>query len=159
MMKKIITNIIHPKLEYAAVVWSPHKKKDIKKLERIQRTATKMVPELRDLSYEERLEEIGLPTLQERRERGDLITMFKLVNNMEKMDREDLVVKVEAQERRTRGHMKKLRKSQCLGDVKKYSFPHRTVEIWNNLKEEVVEAKSVHMFKEKLDKFQYGDRT
>ena len=151
--------MIRPKLEYAAVVWSPHKKKDIRKLERIQRTATKMIPELQDLSYEERLEEIGLPTLQERRERGDLITMFKLVNNMEKIDRDDLVMKVEEEERRTRGHKKKLKKSQCLGDIKKYSFPHRTVDIWNNLKEEVVAAKSVHMFKERLDDFGYGDRT
>ena len=105
------------------------------------------------------LEEIGLSTLQDRRERGDLITMFKLVNGIEKIDREDLVVKVEEQERRTRGHMKKLKKSQCLGDIKKYRFPHRTIEIWNNLKEEVVAAKSVHKFKEKLDIFGYGDRT
>ena len=118
-----------------------------------------MVPELNDLSYQERLMDIGLPTLQERRERGDLITMFKLVNNMEKVDREDLVVKVEEQERRTRGHTKKLKKTQCFGDIKKYSFPHRTVETWNKLKEEVVTAKSVHMFKEKLDKLWYGDRT
>ena len=100
-----------------------------------------------------------MPTLQVRRKRGDLITMFKLVNNMEKLDREDLVVKVEEHERRTRGHMKKLKKSQCLGDIKKYSFPHRTVETWNNLKEEVVAVTSVHIFKEKLDKFGYGDRT
>ena len=69
MMKKIVTSIISLKLEYAAVVWSPHKQKDIKKLERIQKTATRMVPELRDLSYEERLKEIGLPTLQVRRKR------------------------------------------------------------------------------------------
>ena len=90
MMKKIITTMIRPKLEYAAVVWSPHMKKDIRKLERIQRTATKMVPELKDLTYEERLREMSLPTLQERRERGDLITMYKMVNHAEKIDRQDL---------------------------------------------------------------------
>ena len=79
IMKKIITHMICPKLEYAVVVWSPHKKKDVRKLERIQRTSTKMIPELKDLSYKERLEEIGLATLQERRERGDQITTFKLI--------------------------------------------------------------------------------
>ena len=42
--------------------------------------------------------------------------MFKLVNDMEKIDREDLVVKVEEQERHTRGYKKKLKKSQSLGD-------------------------------------------
>ena len=78
MMKKIIATMILPRLEYAAVVWSPHKKKDVTKIERIQRAATKMVPELKDLTYEERLKEMELPTLQARRERGDLITMYKI---------------------------------------------------------------------------------
>ena len=44
MMRKITTTMIRPKLEYAEVIWSPHKK-----LQRIQRIATKMVPELEDL--------------------------------------------------------------------------------------------------------------
>ena len=57
------------------------------KLERIQRIATKMVPELEDLTYEERLKEIHLTTLKERRERGDLITIYKLMNNLEEADR------------------------------------------------------------------------
>ena len=60
VIKKIITIMIRPKLEYAEVIWSPHKKKHVLKLERIQRIATKMVPELEDLPYEERLR--GWPT-------------------------------------------------------------------------------------------------
>ena len=87
MLKKIFTTMIRPKLEYAAVVWSPSKKKHIRKLERIQRIATKMVPELKELTYEERLKEMKLPTLEERRERGDLITIYKLMNNLEEIDR------------------------------------------------------------------------
>ena len=55
MMKKMISTMIKPKLEYAEVIWSPHKKKHVLKLERIQRNATKMVPELEDLTYQERL--------------------------------------------------------------------------------------------------------
>ena len=43
------------KLEYAEVIWSPHKKKHALKLERIRRIATKMVPELEELIYEKRL--------------------------------------------------------------------------------------------------------
>ena len=64
MMKKIIATMMRPRLEYAAVVWSPHKKKDVMKIERIQRAATKMVPELKDLTYEERLKEMELPTFK-----------------------------------------------------------------------------------------------
>ena len=69
MMKKILTSKICPRLEYAAVVWSPDAKKDTRKLERIQRVATKMVAELRELIYKDILKEMGLPTLQDRRER------------------------------------------------------------------------------------------
>ena len=69
-MKNILTSMICPRLEYAAVVvWSPNAKKDIRKLERIQRVATKMVHKLRELTYEDRLKEMGLLALQDRRER------------------------------------------------------------------------------------------
>ena len=68
-MRKIITTMIRPKLEYAEVIWFSHNKKHVLKLERIQRIATKIVPELEDLLYEERLKEMHLTTLNDRRER------------------------------------------------------------------------------------------
>ena len=59
-----------------------------------------------------------------------------------------------------RGHSKRIRKRQCLRDTKKYSFPHRTVDVWNGLSEEIVTAAaSVQKFKEMLDIYSYGDRT
>ena len=58
-----------------------------------------------------------------------------------------------------RGHGKKLRKGTCLRDIKKYSFPQRSVEVWNSLRQEVVEVSSVHQMKERLDKCRYGDGT
>ncbi len=79
MIKKIITALLRPTLEYAAVVWNPHLKKHIEKLEKVQRAATRWVPSLRDLSYEERLKKLQLPTLTERRERGDMIMLYKCV--------------------------------------------------------------------------------
>ena len=91
-MKKLIVGLIRPRLEYAAVVWSPHKKKNIKRVERIQRVATKMVPSLRDRTYEERWEILELPTLEKRRERSDLIAVFRAMNGLERVDREDLFV-------------------------------------------------------------------
>ena len=69
------------------MVWAPHRKKDTRKLDRIQRVATKTVKELKDFSYEGRLEETGLPTLQQKRVRGDLITTYKF--NMERVDKDD----------------------------------------------------------------------
>ena len=51
--------IVRPHLEYCIHAWRSYRKTDIDTLERIQRRATKIIPELRDLSYEERLKECG----------------------------------------------------------------------------------------------------
>ncbi|MPC23217.1 hypothetical protein E2C01_016258 [Portunus trituberculatus] len=77
--------------------------------------------------------------------------MYKIVNDIEKIDKEDLVLVTE-EDGRTRGHVK-IRMRQCVKDIGKYSFPHRTVEKWNALNNEVVTAHNVHNFKEKLDKW------
>ena len=57
-----------------------------------------------------------------------------------------------------RGHSRKLSKGRCLSDKKKYSFPYRSVDVWNGLEEVVVEAKCVLQVKERLDKSRKGDR-
>ena len=79
--------IVRPHLEYCIQAWRPYRKKDIDTLERIQRRATKIIPELRYLSYEERLKECGLTTLETRRLRGDQIEVFKILNGYENIDR------------------------------------------------------------------------
>ena len=124
MMRKLITNVIRPRLEYAEVVWSPYKKKHIRKLERLQRMATKMVPEMRGMTYEERLSAMDLPTLESRRERGDLIQVYKLLNEMDIVDNEELLLReeVDVDGRKTRGHTKKLRRGRCLRDIKNIVF-------------------------------------
>ncbi|MPC87914.1 hypothetical protein E2C01_082794 [Portunus trituberculatus] len=82
--------------------------------------------------------------------------MYKIVNSMEKTDRQDLVSLFEDGDRQTRGHCKTM-KSQCLRHIKKFSFPHGTAHIWNSLNDEIVTAESVHKFKENVDKIRYGD--
>ncbi len=94
-------------MEYAATVWSPSKKKDIKKLEKIPRAATKLAPNLVNISYEERLLELNLITLEQRTERGDLIAIYRVMKGMEELDRDDLI---NWDTRDTRGHGKKDRK-------------------------------------------------
>ena len=79
------------------------------KLEKIQRIATKIVPELEDLTYEKRLKEIHL-TLKERRERGDLTTIFKLMKNLEKINRKNLILRRKGKARNLREHIKNYKK-------------------------------------------------
>ena len=80
--------IVRPHLEYCIQVWSPYLRKDIDMLEKIQRRATKLIPGLGDLRYEERLKECGQTTLETRRLRrgGDQIEVFKISNGYENID-------------------------------------------------------------------------
>ncbi|MPC24417.1 hypothetical protein E2C01_017497 [Portunus trituberculatus] len=77
--------------------------------------------------------------------------MYKIVIGIEKIVKKDLMLVTE--DRSTRGHVKKIRMRQCVKDIGKYSFPHRMVEKWNALNNEVVTAHNVHNFKEKLVKW------
>ncbi|XP_063435530.1 uncharacterized protein LOC134716460 [Mytilus trossulus] len=67
------TSIIRPLLENFTPVWSPYLKKDIRRIEKIQRRASKLVPSIKMLRYVERLRALGLPTLEYRRDRYDMI--------------------------------------------------------------------------------------
>ena len=126
-------------------------KKYIDKLERIQRRATKMNPELRDLSYESRLLQCGLTTLETRRLRGDQIEVFKIVNGYEDVDRNMFFKLKEGS--RTRGHKAALVKEQCRLDMRKYSFSQRVINEWNKLPNKCVNASSVNMFKNRIDRY------
>ena len=103
--------------------------KDIDMLERVQRRATKMIPKLRNISYEMRLKECGLTTLETRRLRGDQIEVFKILNGYENIDRNIFFTVKE--ERRTRVHGVTLAKKQCRLDIRKFTFSQRTVNEWN----------------------------
>ena len=56
--------IVRPHLENCIQAWIPYRKNDIDTLERIQRRTTKIIPELRYFSYEERLKEGNIYALR-----------------------------------------------------------------------------------------------
>ena len=152
MFMKLYPVLVRPHLEYCVQVWSPHFRRDIKLIEGVQRRATKLVPELRELSYEERLERLGLTTLEERRVRGDLIETYKIITGKEKIDREKFFHIIPPRGNPDLRHNKKIYKKRCETDVRKHFFTQRVIDNWNGRSKEVVESEKTGTFKKRLDR-------
>ena len=79
MMLQLYKSVVRPHVEFAISSWSPHYKKDIEAIEKIQHRFTRLLPRMKQLSYEDRLIKLNLTTLERRRERGDII-LIVIVN-------------------------------------------------------------------------------
>ena len=142
--------IIRPHLEYANCIWYPCKKKDITQVENVQRRATKLIPSIKDLSYEERLKKLRLPTLTYRRARGDMIETYKMLSG--EYDPEVNNLLRPSTDSATRGHSKKLFLQRAEKTVRQSYFTIRIVKLWNSLPSDVVTAPSLPSFERRFDR-------
>ena len=147
----LFKGLVRPSLEYCNSVWRPYKVKDITAIENVQRRATKLVPGLQKLEYEDRLKKLGLPTLQLRGIRGDMIECYKILHGVYDTKVTSGLLDL-AHNQRTRGHTYKLEKPRFKKTPRKYSFRHRVINVWNALPESVVTAPSLNSFKRRLDR-------
>ena len=106
---------------------------------------------MRTLSYEDRLKELGLTTLEVRRKRGDLIQIYKIKNGIEKVD-----INIGGGNQggyQGRRHNQQITR-EVMGSVpmRNYSLPNRNATAWNLLPSDVVGADDVNIFKSKIDR-------
>jgi len=153
LMKTLYVALVRPHLEYGNVVWHPFLKKDIELLESVQHRATKMVPSLKHLCYEDRLKAMDLPSLMYRRLRGDAIETYKYLHGVYQIDSSFLPLNQSNTGVITRGHCLKLLKRDCKTAIRANFLSYRIVNFWNSLPEHVVTADSVNSFKGRFDKF------
>ena len=122
---------------------------DLKLVEGVQRRTTKLIPELYNLPYEDRLRELKLPSMEYRRRRGDMIQCFKIMNGLVRLKTTELFTTIPAGT--TRGHNQRVLRQRAHKSVRAKSFSQRTISSWNSLPKEFIESPSVNTFKNWLD--------
>ena len=143
------TSPLRPLLEYGNIIWYPSLKRQSAAVERVQRRATKMVPGMKDISYRDRLEALYLPSLKARRVRGDLIQVYKILNNIDELDSNKFfeLSKFDI----TWNSVNKLFITHSRTNLRKHTFSNRAAPLWNTLPQNIKQANTLNRFKNLID--------
>ena len=146
--KQMYTTYVRPHLEYAIQAWRPHRLGEINTLEKVQRRATKVPTQLRDMTYVDRCLKLKLTTLEERRARGDLIKIFKIQKVLDTVEWHSSL-QVGPPGSGHRGHIRPELVKDCL--TRRNAFRNRVARMRNKLPDSVIDAPSVNSFKKRID--------
>ena len=138
---KAFTTYVRPILEYCCNVWSPYRICDIRRIESVQRCFTKRLGGLQNLSYTQRLVTLKSEPLEIRRVKSDLCMYYKIIHDLLSVDS-----KFALRESHTRSNGKSISMPKWHGNMERYIFHSRCVNIWNNLPAHVVSAVSFSSF-------------
>ena len=146
----LFIGLVRPVLEYANPVWCPMYKQDIKRVEKVQRQFTKKISGVNHLDYEDRLQALNIPSLLYRRSRGDMIETYKIVHDIYDKLTTKTLLKINKFTTRTNSH--KLLKPRFHTKKFQHFFSNRIINKWNSLPERIVNATSLNVFKNTLDR-------
>ena len=143
-------SLVRSILEYSAVVWDPHLKKDTEQLEAIQRRAARFVHNdySKYSSVTQMLRDLKWQPLADRRRDQRLILLYKIVNGLVAIPT-DSMFEFNTRPART-SHSKSIKVITCNTDTYKSSFAPATIIHWNKLPNETVLSKSLGHFKAAL---------
>ena len=141
------------KLEYGCQVWDPFKIREIDTIEHVQRYFTSKFRHFKDFNYWERLEKLGIMSLQRRREKLTLLLVWKI-----KYGGVPNVINLNFVNTNTRSGTKALvrpmpRVNGSLLTLFENCFAVKAAKLWNKLPSNLQNTVSLHMFKQKLDLF------
>ena len=120
MLVRAFKTYVRPILEYNSQIWNPHYVRDIRAIESVQRRFSKKLWGTRNLTYEQRLERLGLDRLDVRRIRADLMLTYKILFGHLRVDSSQFFIA--SDDKRTRGHNYKLRVPIAKTDARKHFF-------------------------------------
>ena len=149
MFIKLYKAIIRPHLEYANVIWHPIYKRQQSSLEKVQRCATKILNDIKHMSYKDRLIHLNLPSIKYRQLRNDLIQTYKILHGIDNIDRDNIFCINEYD--KTRNSTMKLYKSQSKSSVRCNYFANRVNNYWNKLQENTKMSIDLNSFKKNID--------
>ena len=157
--RKLYIQYVRPHLEFAAPAWSPWSQEDNNKLERIQRKAVGMISGLKSGSYEEKCKELGIDTLEVRRERQDLLEAYRIIHSEEQREGQKMLVRTTGRigaTTRAAADRWKLSVPRSRLDVRKNTFAARIPEKWNSLPAEIKDSANIVIFKNALKRYHIG---
>ena len=94
---------------------------------------------------------LGLPTLEYRGRRTDIIEVYRIHRGIDKVDKNKLFPKIQNLQHNTRGHNQKILQKHCYTNVRENTFSQRIVDDWNRLPEDFIVCKTVNSFKRNLN--------
>ena len=138
---------IRPHLEFAGMAPWCQKDKDL--LENVQKRAIRMISGLKSDSYEDRLKELRLTSLEERSHRANMALVHSVMHGRTEIEVEEWFTRAATGTRETRATTGALNVHPRHGhlDIRKNFFTVRATTNWNSIPTDVKMAKSADSFK------------